>query len=369
MKLTTPSNLTTSTPTGADANQAETGDGRPLARLGALDGWRAISILLVLGCHMLPLGPSRLRLNEAAGVAGMSLFFTLSGFLIVSTLHRHPGVAGFLVRRLFRIVPLAALATLIYLAILGASASFYPPHLLFYVNYDHPHFTELTGHFWSLCVEVHFYVLTALIVAALGLRGLALLPVIGLFITVLKVRDGVTVNIMTHYRADEIMAGATLALIWLDGLGGFGRAAGRTLATVPTLAWLALFAIACHPASGPFQYARPVAAGMLVGHTLLARSFLDGWLNARPFRYIAEISYALYVIHPATMYGWLGSGDTLAKYLKRPICFALSWALAHLSTFKYEHHWIALGKHICRRLDRRAEPAAALAPAGGGPGA
>ena len=55
-------------------------------RLPALDGLRAISILLVLACHMLPLGPKVLQLNEAAGAMGMSLFFALSGFLIVSGL-------------------------------------------------------------------------------------------------------------------------------------------------------------------------------------------------------------------------------------------------------------------------------------------
>ena len=56
------------------------------ARLSVLDGLRGISILLVLGSHTVPLGPKLLRLNDAAGAMGMSLFFALSGFLITSTL-------------------------------------------------------------------------------------------------------------------------------------------------------------------------------------------------------------------------------------------------------------------------------------------
>src|SRR5262245_33415169 len=55
-------------------------------RIPILDGWRAMSILLVLGSHLLPLGPKVLELNFTAGAAGMALFFTLSGFLIVQFL-------------------------------------------------------------------------------------------------------------------------------------------------------------------------------------------------------------------------------------------------------------------------------------------
>ncbi len=64
--------------------------------------------------------------------------------------------------------------------------------------------------------------------------------------------------------------------------------------------------------------------------------------------------YALYVIHPLTMYGWLGSGGTLVKYAKRPLCLALTFGLAHLSTFAYERRWMAFGKQLSHRWDRRA---------------
>ena len=69
-------------------------------RLPALDGLRATSILLVLACHMLPLGPKVLQLNGAAGAMGMSLFFALSGFLIISVLKNNADVPEFLIRRL-----------------------------------------------------------------------------------------------------------------------------------------------------------------------------------------------------------------------------------------------------------------------------
>ena len=50
----------------------------------------------MLAGHMLPLGPKVLQLNETVAATGMSLFFTLSGFLIVSMLTKNDNVASFL---------------------------------------------------------------------------------------------------------------------------------------------------------------------------------------------------------------------------------------------------------------------------------
>ena len=58
----------------ADARQRPSGTpARPSKRIPILDGWRATSILLVLGAHLLPLGPKVLQLNDTAGAMGMAL--------------------------------------------------------------------------------------------------------------------------------------------------------------------------------------------------------------------------------------------------------------------------------------------------------
>jgi peptidoglycan/LPS O-acetylase OafA/YrhL len=119
-----------------------------------LDGWRGLSILFVLACHLLPLGPKVLRLNETAGPIGMALFFTLSGFLITHFLIHKPNVSNFVIRRFFRIVPLAWLYLMIAMPILGVSLSDYPAHFLFYGNWPAEGASTLsfelgTSHFWS----------------------------------------------------------------------------------------------------------------------------------------------------------------------------------------------------------------------------
>jgi peptidoglycan/LPS O-acetylase OafA/YrhL len=126
-------------------------------RYPQLDGWSGISILLVLAAHLLPLGPKRFQLNATAGVAGMAIFFTLSGFLITSFLMKSPTVANFISRRFFRIVPLALLYILVALVIAKAPMAAYVPHMLFYGNLPPFPLIDITAHLWSVCVEMQFY--------------------------------------------------------------------------------------------------------------------------------------------------------------------------------------------------------------------
>jgi hypothetical protein len=54
-------------------------------------------------------------------------------------------------------------------------------------------------------------------------------------------------------------------------------------------------------------------------------------------------------VHGCLTVTWLDSGDKLAKYLKRPLFLAVTWALAHLSTRHYEAFFIRLGKRWSAR--------------------
>ena len=330
-------------------------------RLEVLDGWRGISILMVLACHMLPLTFGPIRGNATFAVGGMALFFTLSGFLITTTLFRNRHLPSFLVRRLFRIVPLAALATLVMVPLGMMPRPNVPAHLFFYSNYAQDSILPHTGHFWSLCVELHFYLAIALAVFVAGLRGVLLLPLLGLGITGLRIASGTHVNIMTHLRVDEILAGVTLALVWLGVLGSTGRAISRVLARVPVAVWMIVFLATCVPQGGPLAYLRPYGAAAVIGSTVVATGRGPGVLRSRALRYIAEISYALYIVHPLTMYGWMNEGGFVVKYSKRLLSFALTFGLAHLSTYFYERRWIEWGRQICRNL-QRSEPTTAPAP-------
>lgn len=328
--------------TGASAHSADA------SRLAVLDGWRGVSIALVLAAHLLPLGPKAWQLNSTAGPAGMALFFVLSGFLITRFLLERPAVAEFLMRRVARIVPLAWPCMLVALWQAGADAALLAPHALFYANLPPIRLTDMSSHFWSLCVEMQFYAGVALLVALLARRGLLLLPALCLLVTALRVAHGEEISIVSWYRIDEILAGAALALAHAGRLGPQPQ---RLLAAANPYLLCALLAASCHPASGSLNYLRPYLAALLVGATLLGGpTRLAALLRAGVLRYLAQVSYALYVIHPLLAHGWLGAGDGMEKYAKRPLLFAALFALAHLSSFQYERRWIALGKRLSTRL-------------------
>jgi peptidoglycan/LPS O-acetylase OafA/YrhL len=318
--------------------------------LAVLDGWRGISILLVLAAHLLPLGPKSWQLNAMVAPMGMALFFTLSGFLITRFLIDHASVSDFLIRRFFRIIPLAWLAMAITLPLVDAPASAYLPHFFFYANLPPTQLTEAASHLWSLCVEMQFYVGIALIVAMLGKRGLYLLPLLCLAVTAHRVATGAHIDIATWRRVDEILAGAMLAMTHAHK---FGDKPIRWLSRLNAYALVAVLALASHPDSGFMNYLRPYVAALLVGSTLFAAPRrLAAVLGSRVLAYIAAVSYALYVIHHLLIYTWLGSGDRVVKYLKRPLLIAATFALAHASTFHFEQRCIAFGKRLSARLAR-----------------
>jgi peptidoglycan/LPS O-acetylase OafA/YrhL len=311
--------------------------------LPALDGLRAISIGLVLAAHLLPLGPKALHLNSTAGPMGMSLFFILSGYLIVRTL-RSATISEFVVKRVVRILPLAYLYILLVFIVFGLSKQSLFSHLGFFINYRLDQTVPVTEHLWSLCVEVHFYIFVTVLAVVGGRRALTLVWPCCFAITALRIMQGAYIDVATHLRMDEILAGACIATLPTSRL--------RANATSPLLWVLAAGAWVgtSHPDSGWLQYLRPYAAGLLLVATLSQPpNFLIAVLSSRTFRYVAAISYALYVIHPLTAHGWWNEGSVWQRYLfKRPLGFAFTLAAAHLSTFYWEKTWIQMARRWIR---------------------
>ena len=341
---------------------------RQSKRMPILDGWRATSILLVLGAHLLPIGPKVLELNETAGAMGMALFFTLSGFLIVQFLAAGAPLGIFVMKRLARIIPLSWAAMLFLLLWHQYDPVTIARNLLFVANL--PPVSLFIGgeHLWSLCVEMQFYLTVATLCLIFGRRGLYLVPVLALAVTAARVVSGEYISIVTWHRVDEILAGGTIALAYTGWLGDRVAEVLRRLPVWP----FAIALVACsHPDAGALQYLRPYAASLLVGASLTgAPAFLHRILVSKPMAYVAEVSYALYVIHGVLSATWLGSGERLEKYLKRPLLFGATFALAHLSTFYFEQpitrrvRDFGKRRQAAREVTRPSGPAEASHPSG-----
>lgn len=312
-------------------------------RFQVLDGWRGVSILLVLFGHLLPLGPKSWQMNAAVAASGMALFFILSGFLITNMLLHNDNIGNFLIRRFMRIIPLAWLGMLITLILNSSNRELFLPHFLFVANLEPISLTKETSHFWSLCVEMQFYILIAISVSILKSHAFKMLPILCVAVTANRYLNGVEISINTYYRIDEILAGCMLALLY-----NYGDSVKRYISLLNPIFMFPLLLLSAHSDSGAVNYLRPYIAMLLIGSTLFKSELVwwNKWLTHSILVYIASIAYALYVIHGGLMHTWLGEGEKIVKYAKRPLLFAATFILAHFSTFYYEKYWINLGKKL-----------------------
>lgn len=213
----------------------------PRGHIPALDGIRGLAILLVTiyrfaGTHDYPT-PDWLLPVLQFGTRGVDLFFVLSGFLITGILFDAKGEAhyfrNFYARRTLRIFPLyygTLLLVLFGLPLLGLSYEalklpagdlnstwIYGSNIV--MSYRGQwHFGAL-NHFWSLCIEEHFYLVWPFVIAACSRIGAMRVCAVAFCLSaggrigwlVLGGND-VAAECFTLFRLDALCAGAWLAL-------------------------------------------------------------------------------------------------------------------------------------------------------------
>ena len=334
----------------------------PKGHIDVLDGVRAASILLVLAAHLLPLGPKSWLLNGIAAGCGMSLFFVLSGFLITRLLLDDNNLVNFLVKRLTRILPLAWLYCVLVFVLFDHDIQRLILNVTFALNFDYGVSGPYDGQLWSLCLEVQFYLVIGVAFRLLGERAKWVVLGLCLLFTALRVAADAPYSTLTQLRGDEILTGALLCISTSGRFGDHSRFWGLVGRVTPV--FVPLLMVTSIPEGGWLSCLRAYPAALLVGSVMYSRAtWLKALLTSKPAVYIAKISYALYIFHPAAAAGPLALGDGpkwLLYLVKRPITFAISFGLAHVSTFHFERIWTARGRrwvegrHSARRAIARA---------------
>jgi peptidoglycan/LPS O-acetylase OafA/YrhL len=145
-------------------------------RIQELDGWRAISVLLVIVSHLLSfrnlvqLNPAISRVVYLAGNLGVTVFFVISGFVICRLFILEEkkfgsvSLKGFYCRRAFRILPplyifLAAIALLLAAGLIRGRWEALPVAAAFLSDLDKIPKNWFVEHTWSLAVEEQFYLI------------------------------------------------------------------------------------------------------------------------------------------------------------------------------------------------------------------
>lgn len=305
--------------------------------LPVLDGVRALAIAMVMFFHFFQHGPAlgtpllkALGKVAALGQMGVDLFFVLSGFLITGILLRTRGrphaLRTFYWRRSARIFPLY------YAYLAGAFLLFPLLHLSepvgwgrqwwfwFYLQNVQDTFLRGfqmfgPGHFWSLAVEEHFYLVWPFLVMALPLRRLkaALLAIVGIAIAsrALMISAGYPVFYFTLCRMDSLALGSLLAVATrepaqLQQLGAFVRRWGMWL-LAGLVPFYGLFTGSGNSFIQVFKFtvfALVFTAAVALALTVKPGGLAYRFLGSRPLAVIARGSYALYVFHPAVFGAW-----------------------------------------------------------------
>jgi peptidoglycan/LPS O-acetylase OafA/YrhL len=349
------------------------------AYLPTLDGWRAVAILNVMICHASDAlyhadgsYPNMfLHALTRHGALGVDIFFGISGFLICSRLlteHRHRGnisLKRFYVRRFFRILPpyvtyLAGLALLATMGLVRVSPQAWWSCLLFYRNYLPVSVfgTHYTGHFWSLAVEEHFYLLwPGLLVFAGITRARKLVVILAGLIAAWRVWEfrhqwldhlipGVGFFPRTDIRLDGLLWGCWMALmlndpIWHD----------RITRWLSPGVWLSLAAvfIACVRFQPPLAMMwQSILIPLLLAGTVLRPDALIGRiLETTPLRWIGQISYSLYLWNSLFFAGMENPHPLpLGGLQQLPWSIVPVFACASLSYYLVEQPLIRLGHSL-----------------------
>jgi peptidoglycan/LPS O-acetylase OafA/YrhL len=325
----------------------------------ALDGLRGVAVLLVLVYHLPFSVPN-------AGDVGVTMFFTLSGFLITTLLLEERSTSGkidlrrFYQRRALRLLPalIAMLAVIVALDLLvGSQAGYRRPalfSLLYVANWaiiqgvDFHHI----NHLWSLAVEEHFYLiwpLTMLFVLHHRHKHLLLWIAIAGAVASWGIRvwlftsDASLPRILyaTDARLDGILIGCIFAILGWERI--------RHVPSAATVAALAAIGTGIVIPDHWFQFtvgqsAVPAATIVIIAGCLLnqgARTALD----RRPLVPIGRISYGLYLWH-LPIYGFVFKyGASMPRAVQSIAAVLLSFAVASFSYRFIERPFLRLKRH------------------------
>jgi peptidoglycan/LPS O-acetylase OafA/YrhL len=301
--------------------------------LPALDGVRAIAILMVIACHS-ALGPAGTTWAESAtlrvaglGWAGVDLFFVLSGFLITGILmdaRESPrALRNFYARRVLRIVPvyIAFVLFSIWLApIVGSSNAAESALLqrtqLWYWTYSQNILIALhdwsasgypTQHLWSLAVEEQFYLvwpLAALFMSPATLRRTAVACIAAAEICriafLFHSTYGPANYVLLPTRMDTLAAGALLACVYRDPESWKRMLRSRKALTLAALVLLLINLVCRHTIDNQAALEQAIVYPALVaiGAVMVASAAAGSvWMSSAALRFIARISYGMYVWH------------------------------------------------------------------------
>jgi peptidoglycan/LPS O-acetylase OafA/YrhL len=355
--------------------------------LPTLDGWRAIAIIIVIFAHSYDsisniLGKVGINFDydciKHAGLFGVQIFFGLSGLLITSRLiasenkYGRISLKSFYIRRTFRILPPA----LVFLVVIGILALFgiipitlgrWTSSLLFFANYSTAKGTWYLGHFWSLAVEEHFYMIwpAVFLILKVTKKRVIFAITIALLLAFWRALDfkfhitGATPSMFwgrTDIQGDNILWGVVVALLYADSVWKARLNKFLKLPTILPSFIIFTISVAALPSPG-WKLAfilltiKAIVIPLMILATLINNSSILSYMLETPiFRLIGRLSYSIYLWQQLFLVWNKSSIQSFGILQSLPFNIIAVFACAILSFLFIEKPLIAIGHRIAIKV-------------------
>lgn len=336
-----------------------------------MNGWRAVSILIVIISHLALIPRFKPRPFLTAyffdGQLGVRMFFVISGFLITYLLVKEEQQTGFVslrrfyIRRCLRILPVA-FAYLLLIFLLQLAGWTYQPIsdwvqlLTFTRNFYQLESVDFCSHFWSLAVEEQFYLVWPVLFLIGGLlagkakaRAAILSAAVGLSLTwqVLALLNDYPLHLYflfephsTFLFLDCLAYGCMAAIIFGDYHQQLAHLFGKHSFMVVSFGLiLMIFPSVIHFCYGLQNLGFVI---LLVHSVLFPQLRIFNWLNHKLLMKVGIISYSLYMWQQIVYSTWCFPSLWVFSI---PVVFLAGWL---------SYRWIETPFHKLRRKFRTA---------------
>lgn len=350
-----------------------------------LDGVRGIAALMVVIYHIFYYPNLSYLANLSTfqkftefGRHGVPIFFVLSGFVItrilINTRENKNYFGSFYKKRILRILPLYYLFLIIYYYLIpflsedGQRVEFIlrVPFYCYIQNMTDVFNIKASGpgHYWTLSIEEHFYILWPLVVYLVKPKNLVkLIGITIILVLILRyfmLNAGLPIDKFTFTRIDQILLGAYLAVLeWKNFFSDSRNVLKLGLTGVLVFPLI----IGAYFLSDKFLMISEMTSQLLLGLFffsiigcmvfLKTSNFINRILASRLLQFFGRISYGIYVWHILVILILNRFFITEIFIVDFILPIILTIFIAHLSYKYYEKIFLRMKDQKVRSIDIR----------------
>ena len=339
-------------------------------RLAVLDGWRAVSVSIVIISHLALYSSiavdSNFRFTNPWGNFGVQIFFVISGFVICRGFIREQmnygriSLAAFYIRRFFRIIPplwayLAVILLLSFFGLVQYDNSYLISNLSFVCNLASAACGGwVATHLWSLSVEEQFYLCFPLLFIRFGPSGRHLLGVGGVVLPIVVLGATALHFIgVSSFLANFLFI--NIGVVCAQYESEICRICTRLSRSTPLVCFILLICLVS--VLGPdristlaSRLAVPPLTALMLMSSISSQSALSRILNSPLLVSLGRVSYGLYLWQQLATNAFVGAG-AMFYVVSMSACLGV----VYFSYYWMESPLIRYGAKLSRRLQEASQ--------------